>query len=89
MDFPREPIGMVVITCCQTRVPTPNNIHLNTNALIMLFLALPRTGKAIGLELWLLEATIPRQSLKVFTFCVKLSDSTFFLFYLSPIVKLI
>ena len=31
----------------------------------------------------------PRQSLKRFTFRVKLSDSIFFLFGLSPIVKLI
>ena len=31
----------------------------------------------------------PRQSLKIFTFLVKLSDSIFFLFGLSPIVKLI
>ena len=32
---------------------------------------------------------IPRQSLKRFTFCVKLSDPIFFLSGLSPIVKLI
>jgi hypothetical protein len=31
----------------------------------------------------------PRQSLKIFTFCVKLSDSIFFMLGLSPIVKLI
>ena len=33
--------------------------------------------------------TFPRQSLKRFTFRVKLSDSIFFLLGLSPIVKLI
>jgi hypothetical protein len=29
----------------------------------------------------------PRQSLKIFTFCVKLSDSIFFLLGLSPTAK--
>ena len=31
----------------------------------------------------------PRQSLKIFTFCVKLTDSIFLMFGHSPIVKLI
>ena len=35
------------------------------------------------------ETYFPRQSLKILTFRVKLSDSIFFLLGLSPIVKLI
>ena len=35
------------------------------------------------------KITFPRQSLKIFTFRVKLSDSIFFLLGHSPIVKLI
>ena len=35
------------------------------------------------------EIDFPRQSLKIFTFLVKLSDSIFFLLSHSPIVKLI
>ena len=36
-----------------------------------------------------LKKTFPRQRLKIFTSCVKLSDSIFFLLGHSPIVKLI
>ena len=34
MDLPKEPIGMVVMTCCQTRVPIPNRMHLQFQRII-------------------------------------------------------
>ena len=49
-----------------------------------------KTNKTVTKKISLLgKIMFPRQSLKIFTFRVKLSDSIFFLLGHSPIVKLI